>query len=126
SFVNDGMQVEPYYITAITDRRDSVLERFKPPKPDERVMSAENAALILEMLKRVVNEGTGVSLRTRYGFSNDIAGKTGTTQSNADGWIMALTTHKVVGTWVGASEPRIHDRTSSHGQGSPTPIPPHT
>ncbi|MFO7257615.1 MAG: transglycosylase domain-containing protein [Bacteroidota bacterium] len=123
SFVNDGMQVEPYYITAITDRRDSVLERFKPPKPDERVMSAENAALILEMLKRVVNEGTGVSLRTRYGFSNDIAGKTGTTQSNADGWFMALTPHMVVGTWVGASDPGIRFRTTSLGQGAHTALP---
>src|SRR5690606_41401646 len=110
---NDGMQVEPYYITAITDRRDSVLERFKPPKPDERVMSAENAALILERLKRVVNEGTGASLRTRYGFSNDIAGKTGTTQSNADGWCMALSPYMAAGTSVGASDRGMRFGTTS-------------
>lgn len=123
SFVNEGMQVEPYYITAITDRRDSVLEQFKPPKPDERVMSAETAALIVEMLKRVVNEGTGARLRTRYGFTNDLAGKTGTTQSNADGWFMALAPHLVVGTWVGASDPGIRFRTTSLGQGAHTALP---
>lgn len=123
SFVNEGMQVEPYYITAIADRHDSLLVRFKPPKPDERVMSAENAALIVEMLKRVVNEGTGASLRTRYGISNDIAGKTGTTQSNADGWFMALTPHLVVGTWVGASDPGIRFRTTTLGQGAHMALP---
>lgn len=123
SFANDGMQVEPYYITVIADHRDSVLQRFKPPKPDERVMSSENAALIVEMLKRVVNEGTGIRLRTQYGFSNDIAGKTGTTQSNADGWFMAITPHLVVGTWVGASDPGIRFRTTTLGQGAHTALP---
>ena len=105
SFVNDGVAVEPYYIMAITDKRDSVLERFKPPKPEERVMSSETASLIVEMLKRVVNEGTGSRLRTRDGITGDIAGKTGTTQSNADGWFVALTPRLVVGTWVGAYDP---------------------
>src|SRR5690606_27733152 len=57
SFASDGMLVEPYDITVIADHRDSLLQRFKPPKPDERVMSSEGAALIVEMLERVVNEG---------------------------------------------------------------------
>lgn len=123
SFVNEGIPVEPYYITVITDHRDSVLQRFKPPKSDEPAMSKENASMIVEMLKRVVNEGTGSSLRSRYGFRGDIAGKTGTTQSNADGWFIALTPRLVVGTWVGADDPGIRFRTTALGQGSHTALP---
>src|SRR5690606_27318150 len=123
SFVNDGVAVEPYYIMAITDKRDSVLERFNPPKPDERVMSSETASLIVEMLKRVVNEGTGSRLRTRYRITGDIAGKTGTTQSNADGWFVALTPRLVVGTWVGAYDPGIRFRSTALGQGAHTALP---
>lgn len=123
SFVNEGVAVEPYYITVITDKRDSVLERFKPPKPDDRAMSAESASLIVEMLKRVVNEGTGSSLRTRYGITGDIAGKTGTTQSNADGWFIALTPRLAVGAWVGAYDPGIRFRSTALGQGAHTALP---
>lgn len=123
SFVNEGKSVEPYYITVITDQRDSVLERFKPPVSDEHAMSAGTAALMVEMMKRVVNEGTGASLRGRYGFSGDIAGKTGTTQSNADGWFIALTPRLVVGSWVGADDPRIRFRSTALGQGAHTALP---
>lgn len=123
SFVNEGVAIEPYYITVIADKRDSILQRFKPPKPEERAMSAENAALIVEMMKRVVDEGTGASLRSRYGLTGDIAGKTGTTQSNADGWFIALTPRLVVGTWVGASDPGIRFRSTALGQGAHTALP---
>jgi penicillin-binding protein 1A len=123
SFVNEGGAVEPFYITCIADQRGTVLERFKAIKSDEEVMSKENAAMMVEMLKRVVNEGTASSLRSHYGFSGDIAGKTGTTQSNADGWFMALTPHLVVGTWVGADDPGIRFRTTALGQGAHTALP---
>lgn len=123
SFVNEGMPVEPFYITAITDQDDNVLEKFKGVKSDEQVMSKDNAALIVEMLKRVVNEGTGSSLRSRYRFRGDLAGKTGTTQSNADGWFIGLTPRLVVGTWVGADDPGIRFRTTALGQGAHSALP---
>jgi penicillin-binding protein 1A len=75
------------------------------------------------MLKGVVNEGTAASLRSRYGLKGDIAGKTGTTQSNADGWFMAMTPRLVVGTWVGADDPGIRFRTTALGQGAHTALP---
>jgi penicillin-binding protein 1A len=79
--------------------------------------------MMIHMLKRVVNEGTGSSLRATYGLSNDIAGKTGTTQSNTDGWFIGITPHLVVGAWVGADDPRLHFRETSLGQGSRTALP---
>lgn len=123
SFANEGKGVYPYYITSITNRDGDVLEKFSHDNPDEQVLSAEHAAIMIEMLKRVVNEGTAGSLRSRYGLQGDIAGKTGTTQSNADGWFMALTPKLVVGTWVGADDPGIRFRTTALGQGAHTALP---
>ena len=74
--------------------------------------------MMLHMLKRVVNEGTGSGLRSRYGLTNDIAGKTGTTQANADGWFIGITPKLVMGCWIGADDPAIHFRTYGDGAGS--------
>jgi penicillin-binding protein 1A len=79
--------------------------------------------MMIHMLQRVVNEGTGSGLRARYGLPNDIAGKTGTTQANADGWFIGVTPHLVIGAWVGADDPRLHFRSTSQGQGSATALP---
>lgn len=119
---NKGRSVKPYYLTAITSRDDMVLESFKPAE-GEQVLSEDNANMLVHMLKRVVNEGTGASMRSRYGVVNDMAGKTGTTQSNADGWFIAMTPNLVVGSWVGADDPRIRFRSTSLGQGAATALP---
>jgi penicillin-binding protein 1A len=76
------------------------------------------------MLKTVVHEGTASRLRWRYCVYNlDVAGKTGTTQANADGWFMCFTPKLAIGSWVGADDPRIHFRTTELGQGSNTALP---
>jgi penicillin-binding protein 1A len=75
------------------------------------------------MLRSVVNEGTAGRLRYQYGVYSDVAGKTGTTQSNADGWFMAITPQLVVGSWVGADDPRVRFRRTDLGQGSSTALP---
>lgn len=79
--------------------------------------------MMLHMLRRVVNEGTGAGLRTKFGLTNDIAGKTGTTQSNTDGWFIAITPRLVVGCWVGADDPRLHFKSTALGQGAATALP---
>jgi len=122
-FVNEGKSVEPFYITSKTTHEGKVVEKFTANELQEQVLSAESAGLMIEMLKRVVNEGTGASLRSKYGLKGDIAGKTGTTQANADGWFMAMTPKLVVGTWVGADDPGIRFRTTSLGQGAHTALP---
>jgi penicillin-binding protein 1A len=99
-----------------------VLENF-PVSTGEQVLSPDNANMLVQMLKRVIDEGTGASMRSKYHVGNDMAGKTGTTQSNADGWFIAMTPTLVIGSWVGADDPRIHFRTTAMGQGARTALP---
>jgi len=119
---NQGRAVKPYYITSIASRTNTVLENF-PVSTGEQVLSPDNANMLVQMLKRVIDEGTGASMRSKYHVGNDMAGKTGTTQSNADGWFIAMTPTLVIGSWVGADNPRIHFRTTAMGQGSRTALP---
>jgi penicillin-binding protein 1A len=121
--VNNGKEVEPFYITAIADQQNTVLEKFKPNTKTNQALSPDNARMMVHMLKHTIDEGTAAGMRVRYGINNDMAGKTGTTQSNADGWFMAMTPHLVVGAWVGADDPRIRFRTTALGQGARTALP---
>jgi len=120
--VNKGRTVKPYYLTSIASRDNVVQERFAVEEGDQ-VISEDNAMLLVQMLKRVVDEGTGAGMRSRYGITNDMAGKTGTTQSNTDGWFMAMTPTLVMGAWVGADDPRIRFRSTALGQGAATALP---
>jgi len=119
---NEGVTVPPNYITSIQDLYGKTYDNFKTGKP-ERAMSKETARLVVQLMQTVVHEGTASRLRWRYGILNDVAGKTGTTQANADGWFMAATPNLVVGSWVGADDMRIHFRTTELGQGSSTALP---
>ncbi len=123
AIANDGVASYPYFISSISDRRGNVFEDFKPAVSGRRAMSAETAQLVRHMLQSVVQEGTGSRLRWRYHIFNDVAGKTGTTQDNADGWFMAMTPDLVMASWVGADDPRIHFRSTYLGQGSNTALP---
>lgn len=123
SFVNKGKPVKPTYITAITTKRGEILEKAENEKGVDRAMSARTAEMVLHMLQRTVNEGTGGRLRWEYGVYNDLGGKTGTTQSNADGWFISVSPKLVIGSWVGADDPRIRFRATSLGQGSSTALP---
>jgi penicillin-binding protein 1A len=120
--VNNGRTVKPYYITSIASRDQVVIERSEATT-SKQVLATENAQLMVHMLKRVVDEGTGASMRSSFGVNNDMAGKTGTTQSNADGWFIAMTPQLVVGSWVGADDPRIRFRSTALGQGATTALP---
>src|SRR5690606_29456133 len=108
---------------AIEDRKGNVFDDFRPTVSGQRAMSEESAKLVRHMLQGVVQEGTASRLRWRYKIFNDIAGKTGTTQENADGWFMAMTPKLVMGSWVGADDPRIRFRSTYLGQGSNTALP---
>jgi len=119
---NKGRSVKPYYLTSIATRDGIVLERFKSAA-NEQVLLKDNAMMLVQMLKGVVNNGTGAGMRSKYGVYNDLAGKTGTTQSNADGWFIAMTPRLVIGSWVGADDPRIRFRTTALGQGASTALP---
>lgn len=122
-FANDGIAVRPYYISSIRDNRGNVHNDFVPKGPGKRVLSTETTKLVTQMLRTVTTEGTASRLRWKYGVYNDLGGKTGTTQANADGWFMAISPGLAVGAWVGADDPRIHFRSTELGQGSNTALP---
>lgn len=123
SFVNKGLPSTPYYITRIEDGEGNILAEFKPQVAGSRAFTNTNGQLMIEMMKATINEGTGVRLRSSYGLRNDIAGKTGTTQNNKDGWFVGIMPKLVTVTWVGADDHRIGFRSTSIGQGANSALP---
>ena len=121
TFVNKGVYVEPIFVTRIEDKNGNVIESFIPKT--QEAMSEETAYLMIELMKGVVESGTSVRLRYKYGMTNPIAGKTGTTQNNSDGWFMGLTPELVTGVWVGGEDRSIHFRSITFGQGAHMALP---
>jgi penicillin-binding protein 1A len=123
TYVNGGKPSTPYYITRIEDGKGNLLAEFEPKNTAAPAFSEINRQVMVEMMRSTVNEGTAVRLRTVYGLQNDIAGKTGTTQSNKDGWFVGLLPNLVTVTWVGADDHRIGFRSTSIGQGANSALP---
>ncbi len=110
-----GVHHAPIVVTRIEDRDGTVLADFAPVP--ERAIGSGVAYTVLDMLRGVIDQGTGSGLRTRHGLRGDLAGKTGTTQENADGWFVALTPRLAIGAWVGFNDRRIAFRSMTWGQG---------
>jgi len=123
TFANRGIKVEPYYLTRIESSDGETIVEFEHPKPNKRVLPPEESEIMIEMMQSVVDSGTARRLRYNYGLYNDIAGKTGTTQSHADGWFVGFTPNLVAGVWVGGESPRTRFRSLSLGQGANTALP---
>jgi penicillin-binding protein 1A len=121
TFANKGTWIEPTFITRIEDKNGKVLADFAPRT--EEVMSEEKAYVMLQLMKGVVNIGTGVRLHYRYKLMQPMAGKTGTTQNNSDGWFMGITPDLVSGCWVGAEDRSVHFDHGDQGQGAQMALP---
>ncbi|MDC0249404.1 transglycosylase domain-containing protein [Flavobacteriales bacterium] len=131
TFVNKGVWTEPIFITKIEDKNGVVLEKFIPKT--QEAMSKETADLMVRMLQGVVDgvyspaagktRGTGVRLRFKYGFENEMGGKTGTTQNQSDGYFMGITPNLVTGVWSGCEDRSAHFRDISFGQGANMALP---
>lgn len=121
SFVNKGMRCAPLLVSRIEDSKGNVLTKFSP-RMDE-VMSEKTSYKILSILKDVIDEGTGVRLRYRYKIKGDLAGKTGTTNNNSDGWFVGITPRLVTACWVGGEDPTIHFNSMAYGQGAASALP---
>lgn len=121
TYSNQGIFVEPIFITRIEDKNGNIIERFIPRQ--EEAMSEQTAYLMIEMLKGVVDEGTGIRLRFKYGFDQPIAGKTGTTQNQSDGWFIGMVPELTTGIWVGNEDRAAHFRTITLGQGANMALP---
>lgn len=121
TFANKGTYIQPTFITRIEDKNGKVLEEFFPTT--DEVFSEEKAYAMIQLMRGVVDFGTGTRLRFRYNLRNEIAGKTGTTQNNADGWFMGLTPDLVAGCWVGGEERSVHFNSTNEGQGASMALP---
>ena len=122
TFANGGTRVEPVYITSIEDAKGRIIYAANQSIP-RRVLTKQTAYYVTEMLKDVVNAGTASRLRSAYGLAGEMAGKTGTTQSQADGWFIGYVPGLVAGVWVGADNPAIHFSSTLYGQGASTALP---
>ncbi len=124
-FVNQGMFVRPSTILRIEDRNGNVIYNAEPHVKE--VLSPNVAHETLKMMKGVVTAGTAARLRSnRYeyaGFTMPMAGKTGTTQNNSDGWYFGLTPDLVTGVWVGAEDRAVHFKYTDDGQGARMAMP---
>lgn len=121
TFANKGTYIQPTFITRIEDKNGKVLEEFIPTT--DEVFSEEKAYAMIQLMRGVVDYGTGARLRSRFNLRNEIAGKTGTTQNNADGWFMGLTPDLVAGCWTGGEERSIHFNSTNEGQGAAMALP---
>ena len=121
TFANKGVWTEPVFLTRIEDKNGVVLQEFVPKKIE--ALSEETAYVTLNLLQGVVQFGTSVRLRYKYGISYPVAGKTGTTQNQSDGWYMGITPDLVTGVWVGCEDRSVHFRTTHLGQGANTALP---
>ena len=131
TFVNKGIWTEPIFITRIEDKNGILLESFTPKT--QEAMSEETANIMVRMLQGVVDGvyspaadktlGTGVRLKYKYGFKNQMGGKTGTTQNQSDGYFMGITPNLVTGVWRGCEDRAAHFRTIHYGQGANMALP---
>ncbi|MDC1162069.1 transglycosylase domain-containing protein [Tenacibaculum sp.] len=133
TFANKGLRVSPMMITRIEDKNGTVLDQFIPET--QEVLSEESAYVILDLLKGVTQSGSGVRLRTKfnsnknvvtgfpYEFKNPIAGKTGTTQNQSDGWFMGIVPNLATGVWTGGEDRATHFAGITKGQGATMSLP---
>ncbi|MDB5151580.1 MAG: penicillin-binding protein [Mucilaginibacter sp.] len=120
-FANHGVWTEPTFILRIEDKKGNVLYTHKPRIV--QAMNEQTAYVMTYMLKGVIENGTGSRLVYKYGIRNPVAGKTGTTQDNSDGWFIGATPQLVTGVWTGCEDRDIHFRSTSLGEGANTALP---
>ncbi len=125
TFPNRGLTPELFYLTRIETAHGEVL--FERPKPDRskfpRVLEEKNADIMAHLMQAVADSGTAKRLRYLYKFQYPIAGKTGTTNNNTDGWFIGYTPTLITGAWVGAEQPAVHWYSTNQGQGAATALP---
>ncbi len=134
TFANKGLRITPMMLVKIEDKNGTVLERFIPNSKE--VLSEESAYVVIKLLEGVTESGSGIRLRTKWGkypdnvatgypykFTNPIAGKTGTTQNQSDGWFMGIVPNLATGVWVGGEDRSVHFAGIDKGQGASMALP---
>ena len=121
TFANHGIHCYPMFVSKIEDNEGNVVATFQPRVNE--VISEESAYKMIEMLRAVMNGGTGSRMRYKYNIECDMGGKTGTTNRNADAWFMGFTPSLVSGCWVGGEDRDIHFDSTRMGQGANMALP---
>ena len=121
TFPSKGVYVSPLFVTRIEDSEGNVLSEFTNKKRE--AISDRTAFLMVNLMQGVINHGTGIRLRAKYGLKGEIAGKTGTTNDNSDGWFIGYTPSITAGIWVGGEDRQIHFQSLALGGGSNMALP---
>ena len=121
TFPNKGIRVEPLFVTRIEDNNGNILATFTPKTYE--IISETTSYKMIYMLRNVMDHGTGVRARFRYGLKAPMGGKTGTSQNHSDGWFVGFTPSLVSGVWVGGEDRSIHFDNMSAGQGANMALP---
>ena len=120
TFVNEGVHIDPIFVTRIEDRQGNLISSFIPQSQD--AVNKHTAYTMLTMLNRVITAGTGGRLQWQFGLEKmDIGGKTGTSNENRDAWFICVTPTLVAGSWVGGEDQSVHFK--SQGEGSVMALP---
>ncbi len=121
TFVNEGVHIDPIFVTRIEDRQGNLISSFIPQSQD--AVNKHTAYTMLTMLQRVITGGTGGRLAWQFGMENmDIGGKTGTSNENRDAWFMCVTPTLVAGSWVGGEDQSVHLKAQGEGSVMALPI----
>ena len=121
TFPSQGTYITPLYVTRIEDNDGRSLGEYNNQKRD--AISEQTAYLMVTLMQGVINEGTGGRLRSVYGLRGEIAGKTGTTNDNSDGWFIGYTPNITAGVWVGGEDRQVHFNSLALGSGSNMALP---
>ena len=121
AFVEKGIRRAPLLVTRIEDSEGNIVAEFSPRTNE--VYSEETAYNMIDMMKAVIDQGTGRRLRSAYDMKGPIAGKTGTTNNNSDGWFVGCVPQLITAVWVGGDERDIHFNSMALGQGSASALP---
>ena len=116
AIANGGLHREPVWVTRITDNDGNIVAEFSAKSND--ALDEKTSIELVDMMRGVVDRGTGRGVRSAFGINADVAGKTGTTQNNADGWFILMHPTLVGGAWVGFNDGRIAFRSNYWGQGA--------
>ncbi len=121
TFPSRGVYITPLFVTRIEDNQGNVISEFTNRKKE--AISESTAYLMVNLMEGVVQGGTASRLRYRYNLMGEIAGKTGTTNDNADGWFIGYTPSLVAGIWTGAEDRQVHFQSITYGQGAHMSLP---
>ncbi|MFA5325302.1 MAG: transglycosylase domain-containing protein [Bacteroidales bacterium] len=121
TYPSRGVYIDPIYVTKIEDNTGNVLANFTARKRE--AISDPTAYLMVNLMEGVVNHGTASRLKWKYGLEGEIAGKTGTTNDQSDGWFIGYTPKITAGVWVGAEDRQVHFESLSYGGGSKVALP---